>query len=502
MRILIYGLNYEPELTGVGKYTGEMVNWLAGRGHEIKVITAPPYYPEWNIWPTYTGAWYKKERSKNRVGKSAGAGDLAYGIGSVTIWRCPMWVPSKPSGLKRILHLVSFALSSFPIILSQVFWRPNIILVVEPPLFCAPTTLFVSWLCKASSWLHVQDFEVDAAFDLGVLSSSRLHRIMSKVESWLMNKFDRVSTISDQMIVRLGAKGVPPERQVLLPNWVDVDHISPIKDKSIFREELNISPDQIVFLYSGNMGEKQGLEIIIESAQRLNGHKNVVFVMCGRGAAYSRLRDQANGLENIHWLPLQPLDRLNELLNLADVHLLPQRSDVADLVMPSKLTGMLASGRPILATALDGSEVAKVLEKTGVTVSPGEVDAFVAELIRLAENEEERVQLGKAARSYAEKNLDMEAVLVIFEEELRKCVNDGKYILVSMYFILLFTGKVQINATASKINPKIPSPPLSNIAATASNTNPTHNDAIKNLLARHGLSSRSTTLIFISTPTT
>ena len=407
MRLVIYGINYRPELTGIGKYSGEMAEWLAARGHEVRIVTAPPYYPRWRVSEGYSSWGYRREP-----------------LDGVEVWRCPLWVPSKPSGIKRILHSASFALSSFPVMLSQVFWRPNIILVVEPPLFCAPTSLFVSWLCKASSWLHVQDFEVDAAFDLGVLSSLRLRRIVLKTERWLLSKFDRTSTISDQMIARLGNKGVPPERQVLFPNWVDIDNIYPIESPNTFREKLGISEASIVFLYSGNMGEKQGLETVVEAAQRLNSHKNIVFVMCGQGAAYSRLRDQAEGLANIHWLPLQPLDRLNELLNLADVHLLPQRADAADLVMPSKLTGMLASGRPILATTLVGSEVAKVLKKTGVTVPPGDVDVFVAELKRLAENEQKRVQLGKAAREYAEKNLDKETVLVRFEEELRKCERD------------------------------------------------------------------------------
>ena len=306
--------------------------------------------------------------------------------------------------------------------LSKVFWRPHIILVVEPPLFCAPATLFISWLCQARLWLHVQDLEVDAAFDMGILSSPRLRRIVLGVESWLMSKFDSVSTISDQMIARIGTKGVLPEKQVLFPNWVDVDHIYPLESLSPFRKQLAIPESSTVFLYSGNMGEKQGLEIVVEAAQRLVDSKNIIFVMCGQGAVYSRLRELASGLGNMHWLPLQPLDRLNELLNMADVHLLPQRADATDIVMPSKLTGMLASGRPVLATAFEGTQIADVLDSTGVIVPPEKVDLFVNAMVSLVENDQHRQQLGKNARKYAVDNLGRDAILARFEESLHKCM--------------------------------------------------------------------------------
>lgn len=310
--------------------------------------------------------------------------------------------------------------------LIQGFWRPNVILVVEPPLFCAPTSLVAAWLCRARTWLHIQDFEVDAAFDLGVLSSPRLRRRVLKLESWLMRKFDKVSSISDQMLRRVADKGVLAEKRVLFPNWVDVDHIYPMDSPSTFRAMLGISETDIVFLYSGNMGEKQGLEIVIEAARRLTDRKDIVFVMGGQGAAYERLRALADGLGNMHWLPLQPLGRLNDLLNLADIHLLPQRADAADLVMPSKLTGMLASGRPVLATATEGTQIAAVLESSGVIVPPGDVDALVEAMVELAGDAGRRQLLGNNAREYAVEYLGRDAVLTRFEESLQDCISGNR----------------------------------------------------------------------------
>ncbi|VAW70385.1 Glycosyl transferase, group 1 [hydrothermal vent metagenome] len=405
MRILIYGINYAPELTGIGKYSGEMAEWLTAQGHEVIVITAPPYYPQWEVLNGYSSWRYHSEI-----------------LSGVKVWRCPVWVPGNPSGIKRIIHLASFAISSFPVMLAHVFRPPDVVLVIEPPLFCAPTSLFTSWLSRSHSWLHIQDFEVDAAFDLGILSSKRLKRIVLMVERWLMSKFDRVSIISEQMIKRLDSKQVTSEKQVLFPNWVDLDHIYPVECSGVFRNETGIQEDSIVFLYSGNMGEKQGLEIVIEAARALLEHKNIVFVMCGQGAAYNTLFSMANGLTNIHWLPLQPLDKLNELLNMADVHLLPQRADAADLVMPSKLTGMLASGRPVLATALEGTQIAQALETTGVIVQPEDADLFVKAIVDLSENKERRQNLGESARQYAIDHLGKDAILSRFEASLRECV--------------------------------------------------------------------------------
>lgn len=385
MKTLICGINYAPELTGIGKYTGEMAEWLAAQGHEVRVVTAPPYYPAWRVEEGYTAARYRREQRNG-----------------VDVWRCPLWVPRQPSGLKRILHLTSFALSSLPPIFWQgLRWRPDLVWVVEPPLLCAPAALLAARLAGARAWLHVQDFEVDAAFELGLLPDGPLRRWVEGFERWLIQRFDRVSSISDRMVERLISKGTMPGRRLLFPNWVDTDAVHPLGRESRFRQELGIKADTVVALYSGNMGEKQGLEILIESAKKLADVPEILFVMCGDGAARQRLLKMADGAANIRFLPLQPSERLNELLNLADIHLLPQRGDAADLVMPSKLTGMLASGRPVVATAHAGTQVARVVSQCGLVVAPEDANALAAAVRHLAARPDEREMLGHAARHYA-----------------------------------------------------------------------------------------------------
>jgi colanic acid biosynthesis glycosyl transferase WcaI len=329
-------------------------------------------------------------------------------------------VPANPSGWKRILHLGSFALSSFGVVLGQARWRPDWVWVVEPPFFAAPAALLTARLSRAGAWLHVQDFEVDAAFDLGLLQGKRVRRWVAGAERWLMRRFERVSTISPRMRNRLLDKGVEARKALLFPNWVDTAAIFPLDRPSAFRRDLGLAESTAVALYSGNMGRKQGLELLAEAAARLVDLDDLIFVFCGDGAGKAELMAACRDRPNVRFLDLQPLDKLNELLNLADIHLLPQRADAADLVMPSKLTGMLASGRPVLATAQPGTQVAEVLDDRGVVTPPGEVEPFADALRSLACDAAQRARWGRAGRLYAERHLSKDAVLGAFEAALQE----------------------------------------------------------------------------------
>ena len=402
-----------------------MLEWLAKNGHSVRVVTAPPYYPQWRVADDYSAYKYTKEASSDSVMQRSSIADGRQGTVAsfeLLIYRCPLWIPKKPTGLKRIIHLISFAFSSMPVILAQILWRPDVVIVVAPPLFCSFAALLSARFSRGKVWLHVQDYEVDAAFNLGLLQSRWLRRAVMVIEQWIMHRYDRVSTISGRMLERLEVKGIKTSRRIYFPNWVDSSQIYPFNYPSPFRSILGIGEQDVIALYSGSMGEKQGLEILIEAARNLISESNLHFFMCGHGAAYTRLREIGDGLVNITWLPLQPLEKLNDLLNVADIHLLPQRADAADLVMPSKLSGMLASGRPVVATVNPGTEVWKVVQGRGITVAPDDAQAFAAAIRELAGDAERRESLGRAAREYALAELDKEQVLSRFEAELVRLV--------------------------------------------------------------------------------
>jgi colanic acid biosynthesis glycosyl transferase WcaI len=219
------------------------------------------------------------------------------------------------------------------------------------------------------------------------------------------------------MVERLKDKGVKAGNSSLLPNWVDCTEIFPILDNGPLKEALGLPVHKCIALYSGNIGEKQGLEMIIDAARQLSLASNLHFVICGHGAALERLKDYAGQMANLSWLPVQPVEKLNHLLNAADIHLLPQRADVADLVMPSKLTGMLASGRPTVATAYPGTQLAKVLDGKGKVVPPGDVRRFAEAISALVADPDQRGSYGEVARQYAVEHLGMEQIIDRFLRE-------------------------------------------------------------------------------------
>ena len=403
MKLLVHGLNHWPEKVGIGRYTGELVAWLAARGHQVRVVTAPPYYPDWHVWRGWRRFWWQRETNSG-----------------ARIHRAPLYVPRKPTGRQRAIHLLSFAFTSLPVALWQgLVFRPHVVFAVAPALASAPMAWLAAKAGGAPSWLHIHDFELDAAFGLGLMQGGWLKRRALAVERCLLRRFHRISTISPRMVERLAAKGVAEERRILFPNWVDCGEIRPLSSPpQDLAAAMQLPAGRRIALYGGNLGEKQGLEILVEAARLLAGRDDLLFLIVGEGAARERLQAAAAGLGNLLFRPLVGADQLNALLNLATVHLLPQRADAADLVLPSKLAPMLASARPIVATAAPGTGVAQAVEGAGLAVPPGDAAAFAAAIARLVDEPELALTLGGRGRERALAEWDREAILLRFEAAL------------------------------------------------------------------------------------
>jgi len=400
MRLLLYGLNFAPEPTGVGKFSGEMAAWLAARGHELRAVVAPPYYPVW-----------RRDRSFPPFREEIWQG--------VRVYRAPLYVPDRPTGTTRVAHLLSFAAASLPLAWwHAVSFHPEVLIAVAPTLMTAPGAMAAAALTGAKTWLPVQDFETDAAFGLGLLGGSGPREAALASERLILRRFNRVSTISEPMRRSLIMKGVAPDRTRLLPNWTDLTSIRPFDSTSPLRAELGIPADTVVALYAGTLGEKQGLEILAEVASRLESPPEMVIAVAGDGPGRTRLAEAAASSPRLRLLPLQPIERLNDLLNLADMHLLPERAEAADLVMPSKLGGMLASGRPVIAAVRPDGAIATAVADAGIVVPPGDAAAIATAIVQLARDPAHRSALGRAARGIAERNWDRDAILQRFEKEL------------------------------------------------------------------------------------
>jgi colanic acid biosynthesis glycosyl transferase WcaI len=401
MKILMISLNYAPEVSGIGKYSSELAEWFARKGHIVRVITASPYYPGWRVQEGYSARKFSTES-----------------INDVSVTRVPFWCPRRPNGVKRLIHLMSFSLAAALPAIARVRWRPDLVWVVEPPLFASPFALLTARLSGALCWLQIQDYEVDAAFKLGMLKGNAVKKLCLKFERSLLARMDGVSAPSAAMTQIAAAKGVPNEKLSLVPNWVDTGRIRPLGRASAFRARLGIGENVIVVLYSGNLGAKQGLELLPEAAHRLMHRRDIVFVICGNGPAKDYLSARAAELPNIKLIDMQPNKRFNELMGLADIHALPQRADAADIVMPSKLGGMLSSARPVIATAAEHTELWNIVRSVGVVTEPGNATALAEAIVHLANDPALRERLGSLGRSYATTHLSREKILAAFESRV------------------------------------------------------------------------------------
>jgi len=395
-RLAIIGLNYAPEQIGIGAFTGGMARGLASRGLIVDAIVGKPYYPQWRTWDGYrSGGWGRSEED------------------GVTVIRCPHYVPERPSGLKRIAHLASFALSALPPAISLAVSRqrrPGVVICIAPALLSVPTAWLTARLSGARLWIHVQDFEVEAAFATGLVDSTGLlARVARTIENGVLRLADVVSTISPQMCARLRDKGIAPERVREVRNWANAPAPDP-SGGAAYREDWSLKGRKIA-LYSGNIANKQGIEIVVEAARLLAHRPDLHFVICGEGPNRERLRALAEGLDNISFHDLQPAERMGELLSLAYLHLLPQIAGAADLVLPSKLANMLFSGRPVVATAEPGTGLHAEVKGCGLTTPPGDAPAFAAAIADLVDHPEEAERLGRHARTRGLERWAQDAVL-------------------------------------------------------------------------------------------
>jgi colanic acid biosynthesis glycosyl transferase WcaI len=409
-RILLIGNNFAPEPTGIGKYSGEMVEWLVDRGYECSVITTYPYYPFWAVQEPYrkNRFWYKKESEKLKSG------------GSIEIFRCPMYVPAEPSGGKRIISEATFFTSAFVQLFRLLFRKKyDVVVTVVPSFQIGFLGRLYKSLRKAKFVYHIQDLQIAAARDLQMIRSGRLIDFLLKVEKYFFDGADVISSISEGMVSKIKEKA--GKEIFLLPNWSDTTFFYPVKEKKNLKESFGFSETDKIVLYSGAIGEKQGLEAILQVAGDFQQDENTKFVICGSGPYKKKLQDLAEkrNLDNVIFFPLQPTEKFNDFLNMADVHLVIQKASASDLVMPSKLTTILAVGGVALITANRGSSLQKVVEKykMGYVVKAEDL-AALKEGIVTALNSPEGSLMRKNARYYAQKYLSIDNVMTSFENHV------------------------------------------------------------------------------------
>jgi colanic acid biosynthesis glycosyl transferase WcaI len=406
-KVLLISHNFSPEPTGIGKYNGEMITWLSAQGYDCTVVTTFPYYPQWKVQEPYHNKswWYKKEILES-PGKNA-----------VTVYRCPSYTPADPTGKKRMIQDMSFWSSKIWQILKLVALRKkfDLIITVAPPFHLAYLGLMVRKLTGGKLVYHIQDLQIEAAQDLNILSNQTMFNRLYKIEKSILDSADHVSSISEGMIRKIEEK--VDKKVMFFPNWADTSYFYPIDEREFLKTNWGFSADDVVYLYSGAIGEKQGLENIILAAEQVQQDSHIKFVICGSGPYKEKLIElaEAKSLKNVSFLPVQEKDVFNKFLNMADFHLVLQKSNAGDLVMPSKLTTILAVGGVSIVTATQDTSLYNVIEKynVGYIIPPEDHVALANKVLEV--KADLNVELKRAnSRQYAIKYLNIDRIMQSF----------------------------------------------------------------------------------------
>ena len=404
-RILLLAGNFYPEPTGIGKYNGEMVEWLSKQGHSCTVVTTFPYYPHWAIQSPYlnTCYWYKKETIEMEGGVP------------IKIIRCPHYIPKNPSGIRRLLSEFSFFLSAL-LVLIYLFFKKKFtwVITIAPPFEIGLLGILYKTIRGGKFLYHIQDLQIDAAKNFVLIRSSIIINFFFLIEKIILKNADWISTISPGMQAKIKLKCT---REILFfPNWVSTSLFFPILNKDAIKISFGFNASDKIILYSGAIGHKQGLEAILATAKTLQHLPNLKFAICGSGPYKNvliKLKETLQ-LNNVVFLPLQPFASFNEFLNIADLHLIIQKKFSGDLFLPSKLAAILSVGGVAIVTASINTSLYDIIykEKNGILIEPEDAAALVNAITYFNDNQLKTMSVN--ARSYAEKRLSSNIILKDF----------------------------------------------------------------------------------------
>ena len=393
MRVLLLTHYYAPELGAPQTRLRETARELAALGHEVRVLTGVPHYPDGVVREGYA-AWRPSVDS----------------IDGVRVRRLPM-IPRRNGGfVDRTIDQASFAAAA-AVDRGSVRWA-DVVLVESPPLFLAATARWHRAISGRPYVFHVADPWPDFPIAMGALSNPIARRVAFALESLGYAGAGLVTTVTPGLVELLDAKPAAHGKVRLLPNGVDTRRFDAGADAATARRELGWPEAPLSLVYVGSVGLAQGLGTLIEAVAPLRDHGVVVHVV-GEGFERDALAADAaaRGLDHIRFEPAVPASRVPALLAAADAVLVLLRAGpLYAHSLPTKLLEGLAAGRPVVVSA--EGEAARIVAEAGagVTAPPEDAIALRQALVALAARDG-RAALGVAGRAVAERDFDRRAVV-------------------------------------------------------------------------------------------
>jgi len=399
-RIVIFGINYAPELTGIAPYTTEMAEHFAAQGHIVRVVTGVPHYPVWRRLPI-----------PNQDG-----------VRNPTVCRYQHFVPKRANALGRMLYEVTWLFSAARSLIGQ---RPDVVLGVVPSLSGGVLAIAAGHIGRAPVGLIVKDLMGPAASQSGYRGGASVAKMTGKVEAAMLRRADRVAVISEGFVPYLREAGVAVDRIHRVRDWTHPG--APTETREACRSRLGWSEREFIGLHAGNMGQKQGLDTVLDAAKLLPG-TGIRLVLSGDGNDRPRLeaRAEMEGIANVSFLELQAAGQYEAMLRAADVLIVNQRASVVDMSLPSKLASYFASGRPAVAAVAKGSPsaVEMNLAQAGVVVAPDQPRELADALLSLKSDPKLLSAMGGRGIQYAESNLSQQRALELYDRFLVDLAGD------------------------------------------------------------------------------
>jgi glycosyltransferase involved in cell wall biosynthesis len=387
MHVLILNQTFHPDVAATAQHMWDLARHLDAAGHHVTAITSQSVY----------GSSERFSRTCER-------------IRNITIHRVPQTAFGKVHTAGRMADFLSFYLSAF--------WRMNtlrapdvILALTSPPMISVLGHVQKQFRTRDGRRIalvnHVMDLYPDAAIAMGVLGrGGPITRLMSGLTRRTLTACDALIALGTDMRDLLVRQYLPPSRanrvHVVQP-WADKSEITPTpRDTNPLRAQLGLK-DDFVLLYSGNFGQAHDVDTIVNAIRATGGRTHLKWCFTGGGRGMKILQDLANKetWDHVKFLPYQPREALNDLLNLADVHLISQAPAFTGIVVPSKLFGILAAGQPSIMVGPSDAEASRILAAcdAGVVVRPGDVDGMLAAIDRLQNDPETRRAMGERARN-------------------------------------------------------------------------------------------------------
>lgn len=404
--VLILGINYSPEHTGIAPYTAAMCRGLARSGVSPRVITTHPHYPDWKVKPGY-GQWSRSEQ-----------------VDEVAVRRLRHYVPNPPKGMRRLASEVTFGARA-----TAARWgAPDAIVLVSPAMISSAMAALKAKLSRPDTPLivWVQDLYAQGMAETG--QGGRAARILAAIEGRLLRSADRVVVIHDRFADAIAKDfGVDRERITVVRNWTHLPPL-PAVDVAAARQRFGWLPDETVVLHTGNMGVKQGLVNVINTA-RLADHRQapVRFVLVGDGGERERLQSLARGAEAIQFIPPLDNDDYAAALTSADILLVNELAGVAEMAVPSKLTSYFSAGRPVIAaTDLNGITASEIrAAEAGRVVPADDPKALLNAALELRNTPDIAAALGANGQRYRQTVLNEETAIEKFAGMLQEVTRIG-----------------------------------------------------------------------------